>query len=89
MNEIANRFSISELQSILIFLQSGHSIANLIRDIENPANNTINPQYRRKFENMLSRLYNITAAEEQILIEFSNIDEPDLLSRLQHFYLEN
>lgn len=86
MDEIASRFSISELESILIHCQSGLNIAQLIREIEDPNSTYINPRYRWKFNGMLSRLRSITAAEEQTLITFSNRDVINLLEELQHFY---
>ena len=53
MTELTNKFSISELQSILIFLQGGCSIADLIREIENPESTLFNPSSKGKFKNML------------------------------------
>lgn len=89
MKEIANKFSISELQSILIYLSFGSSIANLIQEIENPDSDIINPKYRGKFKNMLPRLRTITAAEENTLKEFSIMCENEILSSLQPLYTED
>lgn len=93
MNKIARKFSISELQSILIFLQDGKSIANLISTIEDKNCTTINPAYRSKFENMLPRLRELHANEEQTLKTFTtlfnaDIDQDRILTALQSFYTE-
>ena len=93
MNKLSKKFSISELQSILIFLQDGKSIANLISAIEDKESKTINPSYRGKFENMLPRLRELPADEEQTLKTFSSlfnadIDSEKILIALQSFYLE-
>lgn len=77
----------SELQSILIFLQFGNGITELIREIENPNSNLLNPNCRGKFINMLSRLRDINAEEEHILRSFSNtICEPSIMDALRPLY---
>ncbi len=93
MNKISRKFTISELQSILIFLQDGKSIANLISVIEDKGNKTINPAYRGKFENMLPRLRELPADKEHTLKTFSscfyaNTDPAEILTALQSFYSE-
>ena len=90
MTELTNKFSISELQSILVFLQGGCSIADLIREIENPESTLFNPSSKGKFKNMLPRLRDISAAEEQTLKTFLDIHvsgiESDILTALIPFY---
>lgn len=90
MDELANKFSISELQSILIYLQFGSSIAHLISEIEDPNSRLLNPTCRGKFNGMLPRLRAINAEEEQILRAFSNeICGPNILNALRPLYTED
>lgn len=90
MTELANKFTISELQSILIYLQGGSSIASLISEIENPESTLLNPSCKGKFKNMLPKLRTITAVEEQTLRTFTNIYNPEceieVLNALRPFY---
>ena len=90
MEELANKFSISELQSILIYLQFGDSIAHLISEIEDPNSHLLNPTCRGKFNGMLPRLRTITAEEEHILRALSNeICEHNILNALRPLYTES
>ncbi len=93
MNKLTQKFTISELQSILTYLQNGDSISTLISEIENPESNLINPASRGKFRNLLPRLRAISAEEEQTLKTFSNLYmkgvDADPLIALQPFYTES
>lgn len=94
MYKIAKRFTTTELQSILINLQGGDSIARLIKEIENPDSKLLNPSCKGKFINMLPRLRTITADEEQTLKTFSTLfnkesGESNILEALQPFYSDN
>ena len=91
MNKLTQKFTISELQSILTYLQNGDSISTLISEIENPESNLINPASRGKFRNLLPRLRAISAEEEQTLKTFSNLKgvDADPLIALQPFYTES
>lgn len=89
MEELAKKFSITELQSILIHIHGGSSIAQLIDAIQDPCSTLINPAYKRKFNSMLPRLHGVTAAEEQILRLFSErIQEDEMLAALRHLYTD-
>lgn len=93
MKKLAQKFSLPELQSIIVYLQTGDSISTLISGIENPDSTLLNPASRGKFRNMLPRLYALSAEEEQTLRTFATIftttNDTEIFTALQPFYADN